>query len=257
MIQKSTKVIMFAVIAVIIVAAPISFYELSYRPDLTIMSVNNGVSDGVWYLNASASPPSRPFYFNNISSSSTFTTFAASNSSISVALRNVSGCFEPGQGFFIVYIDNFTISGNINGNIKPTSITVTQIEEARYPYAMKFMLSEGNEKAINTSKISCWYFTDWNNKFENSTNMYAGAASSNISLLNDSSSEHSLFVLSKSQKNITFRFSLSNMINMWLYPNYYTYNVTRYYLGLIVSLNGLGKTVQTQINIEIIRENVG
>ncbi|MFG1461124.1 MAG: hypothetical protein AAE987_07085 [Thermoplasmataceae archaeon] len=249
MIQKSKKLIMFAVIAVIIVAVPVSFYELSDPPNPTITSVHNQISDGVWYLNASASPPSSLFSFNNISSSSTFTS-SSLNSSISVALSNVSGCFQPGEGFFAVYIDNFTISGNINGNIRPTSITIMQTEEAQFPSVMKFMFSQGDEQAYNTTKISCWFFTDWNDKFENSTDMYDGSACSNISLLNDSAGQHTLFV---SQKNISYKFELANLINIWLYPKHNAYNVTKYYLSLIVSLNGLGKTVQTQINIEIIR----
>ena len=252
MMQKRNRMIMFAVLAVIIVAVPVSFYELSYPPNPTINSVHNGIADEVWYLNASASPPSSLFSFNNISSSSTFTSDSL-NSSISVGLSNVSGCFQPGEGFFAIYIDNFTISGNINGNIRPTSITVIQIEQAQYPSVMKFMLSQGNELAINTSKISCWYYTDWNNMFENNTNMYAGCVSSNISLFNDSAGQHTLFASQGSQKDFNYKFELSNMINIWLYPQHNGYNVTRYFLSFIVSLNGLGKTVQTQINIEIIR----
>ena len=244
--------VMFAVIAVIIVAVPISFYELSDPPNPTITSVHNGISDGVWYLNASASPLSGLFIFNNISSSSTFTS-DSSNSSISIVLSNVSGCFQPGEGFYSVYINNFTISGNIKGNIRPTSITIMQTEEAEFPSVMKFMLIAGDERAINSSKISSWYYTDWNNNFENSTNMYAGNLSCNISLLNDSAGQHALFSSQISQKDITYKFELSNMIDMWLYPQHNGHNLTRYLLTFIVSLNGLGKTVQTQINIEIIR----
>ena len=44
-----------------------------------------------------------------------------------------------------------------------------------------------------------------------------------------------------------------NRIELELYPTYHSYNVTRYFLTLIVSLNGLGKTVQSQVNVEIIR----
>jgi len=251
-IRKRNRIAIFAVITAIIVAFPVLFYELSDPPNPTINNVHNGISFGVWYLNASASPPSSLFRFNNISSSSTFTSDSL-NSSISVGLSNVSGCFQPGQGFFAFYIDNFTISGNINGNIRPTSFTVIQTEEAQYPSVMKFMLSQGNEQAFNTTKISCWFFTDWNNKFENSADMYAGSASSNISLFNDSAGQHTLFASQASQKDFNYKFELSNMINIWLYPQHNGYNVTRYFLSLIVSLNGLGKTIQTQINIEIIR----
>ena len=252
MMQKRNRMIMFAVLAVIIVAVPVSFYELSYPPNSTINSVHNGIANGVWYLNTSAGQLPSPFSFNNTYSSSTFTSDSL-NSSISVGLSNVSGCFQPGEGFFAIYIDNFTISGNINGNIRPTSFTVIQTEEAQYPSVMKFMLSQGNEQAFNTTKISCWFFTDWNNKFENSADMYAGSASSNISLFNDSAGQHTLFASQASQKDFNYKFELSNMINIWLYPQHNGYNVTRYFLSLIVSLNGLGKTIQTQINIEIIR----
>lgn len=251
MIRKRNRIAIFAVIAAIIVAFPVLFYELSDPPDPTINNVHNGISFGVWYLNASASPPSSLFRFNNISSSSTFTSDSL-NSSISIALSNVSGCFLPGQGFYSVYINNFTISGNIKGNIRPTNLTVTQIEGAQYPYAMKFMLIPGNERAINTSKISCLFFTDWNTNYENSTDTYGGVFS-NVTLLNDSTGQHSLFASQMSQKNISYKFELANVMNIWLYPKHNGYNVTKYFLTLIVSLNGLGKTVQSQVNVEIIR----
>ena len=251
MIRKRNRIAIFAVIAAIIVAFPVLFYELSDQPNPTINNVHNGISDGVWYLNASASPPSSPFRFNNISSSSTFKSDSL-NSSISIVLSNVSGCFLPGQGFYSVYINNFTISGNIKGNIRPTNLTVTQIEGAQYPYAMKFMLIPGNERAINTSKISCLFFTDWNNNYENSTDIYGGVFS-NVTLLNDSTGQHSLFASQIPQKNISYKFELSNVMNIWLYPKHNGYNVTKYFLTLIVSLNGLGKTVQSQVNVEIIR----
>ena len=251
MIRKRNRIAIFAVITAIIVAFPVLFYELSDPPNPTINNVHNGISFGVWYLNASASPPSSLFRFNNISSSSTFTSDSL-NSSISIALSNVSGCFLPGQGFYSVYINNFTISGNIKGNIRPTNLTVTQIEGAQYPYAMKFMLIPGNERAINTSKISCLFFTDWNNNYENSTDIYGGVFS-NVTLLNDSTGQHSLFISQMSQKNISYKFELANVMNIWLYPKHNGYNVTKYFLTLIVSLNGLGKTVQSQVNVEIIR----
>ena len=251
MIRKRNRIAIFAVITAIIVAFPVLFYELSDPPNPTINNVHNGISFGVWYLNASASPPSSLFRFNNISSSSTFTSDSL-NSSISIALSNVSGCFLPGQGFYSVYINNFTISGNIKGNIRPTNLTVTQIEGAQYPYAMKFMLIPGNERAINTSKISCLFFTDWNNNYENSTDIYGGVFS-NVTLLNDSTGQHSLFASQMSQKNISYKFELANVMNIWLYPKHNGYNVTKYFLTLIVSLNGLGKTVQSQVNVEIIR----
>ena len=251
MIRKRNRIAIFAVIAAIIVAFPVLFYELSDQPNPTINNVHNGISFGVWYLNASASPPSSLFRFNNISSSSTFTSDSL-NSSISIALSNVSGCFLPGQGFYSVYINNFTISGNIKGNIRPTNLTVTQIEGAQYPYAMKFMLIPGDEGAINTSKISCLFFTDWNTNYENSTDIYGGVFS-NVTLLNDSTGQHSLFASQMSQKNISYKFELANVMNIWLYPKHNGYNVTKYFLTLIVSLNGLGKTVQSQVNVEIIR----
>ena len=251
MIRKRNRIAIFAVITAIIVAFPVLFYELSDPPNPTINNVHNGISFGVWYLNASASPPSSLFRFNNISSSSTFTSDSL-NSSISIALSNVSGCFLPGQGFYSVYINNFTISGNIKGNIRPTNLTVTQIEGAQYPYAMKFMLIPGDEGAINTSKISCLFFTDWNTNYENSTDIYGGVFS-NATLLNDSTGQHSLFISQKLPKSITYKFKLSNRIELELYPTYHSYNVTRYFLTLIVSLNGLGKTVQSQVNVEIIR----
>ena len=244
--------IMFAVIGVIIVAVPISFYELSYSPDPTITSVHNGVTNDIFYLNLSYNSPHGIFY-PGITSNSTFTSSESLNSSLSVSLENSSVFYNTCGGFYQLCINNFNISGAINGNIRPTSITVTQIEGAQYPYAMKFMLIAGYERAINTSKISSWYYTDWNNNFVNSTNMYAGDLSCNISLLNDSAGQHNLFASQKSSKNVTYNFKMSNIILLELYPHYYTYNVTRYLLSFIVNLNGLGKTVQTQVNIEIIR----
>lgn len=210
------------------------------------------MTNDIFYLNLSCNSPHGIFY-PGISSNSTFTSSESLNSSLSVSLENSSVFYNTCGGFYQLCINNFNISGAINGNIRPTSITVTQIEGAQYPYAMKFMLIAGYERAINTSKISSWYYTDWNNNFVNSTNMYAGDLSCNISLLNDSAGQHNLFASQKSSKNVTYNFKMSNIILLELYPHYYTYNVTRYLLSFIVNLNGLGKTVQTQVNIEIIR----
>ena len=243
--------IMFAVLAVIIVAVPVSFYELSYPPNSTITSVHNGVANGIFYLNLSQNSPHGIFY-PGISSNSTFTSSESLNSSLSMSLENSSVFYNTCGGFYQLCISYFNISGSINGNIRPTNLTVTQIEGAQYPYAMKFMLIPGNERAINTSKISCLFFTDWNTNNENRTDIYGGVFS-NVTLLNDSTSQHSLFASQMSQKNISYKFELANVMNIWLYPKHNGYNVTKYYLSLIVSLNVLGKTVQTQINIEIIR----
>ena len=210
------------------------------------------MTNDIFYLNLSCNSPHGIFY-PGISSNSTFTSSESLNSSLSVSLENSSVFYNTCGGFYQLCINNFNISGAINGNIRPTSITVTQIEGAQYPYAMKFMLIAGYERAINKSKISSWYYTDCNNNFVNSTNMYAGDLSCNISLLNDSAGQHNLFASQKSSKNVTYNFKMSNIILLELYPHYYTYNVTRYLLSFIVNLNGLGKTVQTQVNIEIIR----
>ena len=114
------------------------------------------------------------------------------------------------------------------------------------------MLIPGDEREINTSKISCLFFTDWNNNYENSTDIYGGVFS-NVTLLNDSAGQHTLFSAQKLPKSITYTFKLSNRIELELYPTYHSYNVTSYFLSLTVSLSGPGKTVQTQVNIEIIR----
>lgn len=244
--------IMFAIIGVIIVAIPISFYELSDQQNPTITSVHNQILNDFFYINITSDSSHGTFY-PGISSTSTFTSSESLNSSLSMNIGNSSVFYNTCEGFYQLCINNFTISGNIKGNIRPTSITVMQTEETQYPYAMKFMLVPGYEQAINTSKISYWYYTDWNSNFENSTNMYVGEASCNISLLNDSAIQHTSFASQASQKYLNYKFELSNMINMWLHPQYYGHNVTRYFLSFIVSLNGFGKTIQTQINIEIIR----
>ena len=243
--------IMFAVIGVIIVAVPISFYELSYSPDPTITSVHNGVTNDIFYLNLSYNSPHGIFY-PGITSNSTFTSSESLNSSLSMSLGSSSVFYNTCGGFYQLCIKNFNISGDINGNIRPTNIALTQIEVAQYPYAMKFMLIPGDERAINTSKISCLFFTDWNNNYENSTDIYGGVFS-NVTLLNDSAGQHTLFSAQKLLKSITYTFKLSNRIELELYPTYHSYNLTSYFLSLIVSLNGLGKTIQSQINIEIIR----
>lgn len=244
--------IMFAIIGVIIVAIPISFYELSDQQNPTITSVHNQILNDFFYINITSDSSHGTFY-PGISSTSTFTSSESLNSSLSMYIGNSSVIYNTCEGFYQLCVNNFTISGNINGNIRPASITVMQAEGAQYPYAMKFMLVPGYEQAINTSKISYWYYTDWNSNFENSTNMYVGEASCNISLLNDSAIQHTLFVSQAPQKYLNYKFELSNMISIWLHPQYYGHNLTRYFLSFIVSLNGLGKTIQAQINLEIIR----
>ena len=252
MIQKSNKMIMFAVIAAIIVIIPVSFYEFSVPPGAIIVSVRNGASNDVWDIYRDNNT-STPIIFQNITSNSTFTSSNSLNSSLNLSFNCIWGYCNAVDGFFSLHINYFNISGILRGNLKPTGITVTQVDAAQIPDVIKFALVPLEEKVINTSLINGWNFYSWNTQTYNKTNTYIGASLCNVSLRNDSVTQHTLFPSLGSQKNLTYRFEVSNGISLWLFPNYEGHNATKYVLSLSVSLNGLGKEVQTQIIIDIIR----
>ncbi len=251
MIEKRSRMITFAVIAAVIVAVPISFYELSDSPYPTIVEVNNNVSKVVWYINDSTSS-TNPSYFPPLRSISTFTTSDSLNSTISLSSSVGRGSFCS-EGFFQIIICNFTIAGNISGYLKPTSITFTEIEESNVPYVMKFVVCPGDEQSNNTSVINPWNFWDYNSVLVNKTQCYVGEAACSISLLNEPVTQHGLFATQNVHNNFSYKFELINNLHLLLVPRNNGQNASNYFLSLTVTLNGLAKQVLDQINIEVIR----
>ena len=250
--KRGRLFIHFAVIAVIMLVVPVSFYEFSNLRYSGVNDVNIGITDNVWDVDRGGNCYGVAF-FPNVTSTTTFTHGGSLNSSLSLSLRNIVG-FYTSEGYCCILVNDFTISGIIHGNIRPRSIMLGQIEGAKFPYSMRFTLKPGFEKSFNTSKINCWNFTDCNYRFVNGTDFYEGWAYCNISLLNDSAGQ-ALFLSNDGQKNITYSFSLSNRILLQLFPKCYHSVITKYFLDLSISINGLGKPVQTQINIEMIRKS--
>lgn len=248
--EKRRWIVLFAIIAAIIVIVPVSLYELSDLPGAKIISVRNGTSRAKWYISPNNNTDN-DIVFQNISSNSTFTSSDQLNSSLHLSFNHVWG-FCSGD-FYTLLIDYFNISGVLRGDLKPTGITVTEVVAAQVPDVVSLGLMSLEEKATNTSLISGWNFYSWNNQAYQKTNTYVGASICNVSLRNDSATQHTLFSSYGSNKNLTYSFGLSNGISLWLFRSYDGHNVTKYVFSLSVSIDGLGKNVQTQIIVEIAR----
>jgi hypothetical protein len=251
--KKSKLMIVFAVIAVIIVAVPVSFYEFSDQTGAKILKVNNEVSNYEWHI-SSNNFSGNPIVFQNITTNSTFASNNSMNSSLSLSFSRIIG-YCSGTGFFSICIDYFNISGILRRDLRPSGITVKQTDAAQVPHVIKFGLVPFCEKAINISKIQYGNFWGCNDKTSNKTGTYTGASTCNLTLLNDSAMQNTIFSSHGTDKNSSYSFELSNSIHLRLWQSYNGDNVTNYAFSLMISLNGLGKKIQTQINIEMIRKS--
>ncbi|MCL4451419.1 MAG: hypothetical protein M1327_02175 [Candidatus Thermoplasmatota archaeon] len=125
MIQKRTMII-FAVIAVIIVASPVSFYLLTNKdpvPEVPI-GVSNSIVDYSWLTNFTASTNTdRAPIISNISALSNISEQGYSNSRLDISVSALS-IYCPGDQFMVIAFLNF--SGELAPNLKATGVRIIQ-----------------------------------------------------------------------------------------------------------------------------------
>ena len=242
MIQKSKKLIMFAVIAVIIVAVPISFTYLYLNQQPTDMVAYNGSTSYVWNINC-AYPSSNNEICNILTRNITVTSWIDQpgyrNSSITMALikspppETVSyyqqGQYDTQFGFALV------ISGNFSYNIRPTALIFSQ----RDVY----------NGTIAGGVLGCFAQSD---NMSNVPNYSSGSPPEYCTIHDPSLSTPVLFEnTSKVQKNGTFHFAL------YLYLPFKTLNgpfMLEKYLQSFISVSLIGTPVPVNLTMEITAE---
>ncbi|MFG1416058.1 MAG: hypothetical protein AAE986_07875 [Thermoplasmataceae archaeon] len=133
MIQKSKKIIMFAVIATVMVAVPISFTYLYFSPQSPEMVAFNGSTSYVWNVNCDYPTPNNSIstiLTHNITVSSWIDQPGYRNSSITMVLRNspvpLTVSFYCPAESDTQFVYDLIISGNLSSNIRAPSLTFCQ-----------------------------------------------------------------------------------------------------------------------------------
>lgn len=132
--KKSNKMIMFAVIAVIIVAVPISFTYFKAQP--TDMVAYNGSTSYVWNLNCDYPTPNYSIctkLAHNITVTSWVDQPGYRNSSITINLfgsphAETLSLYCPSEGESTIMSYLIIISGNFSSNIRVPSLTFCQMD---------------------------------------------------------------------------------------------------------------------------------
>ena len=125
MIQKRNKIIMFAVIAVIIVAVPISFYELSPQPEPTISVVNDYTHyqwDANFYNHANETCPIFSPYFN---ASAVINETGYQNTTLLISIHGFE-CYLATEGQVPYFGLILNVSGSLPSNLQPKSLVISQ-----------------------------------------------------------------------------------------------------------------------------------
>ena len=264
MIQKRNSIIIFAVIAVIIVAVPITLYEGKFHYNLTPVNVNSGSSDAsyTWKCN-----------FNNSSgiwliAPVLYTTSIISdnghpNSSFSFSLWTTSG-YQSSFGPSVEYVFFLLFSGNFTSNLHPSSISVTTngtvppqaINISQWFFRNNFPNPEYcKDWAKLTLKGTSLCIFEKNDTFGNVT--FTGSSPSRSSYLYCCSifnltNDYALTNDTGLGKNTTYHFSfITEVYYMVFHPilisPFYLYQP--YTVHFMVSLKGLSKPVTNQITM--------
>ena len=125
MIQKRNKIIMFAVIAVIIVASPISFYELSSQPEPTISVVNDYTHyqwDANFYNHANETCPLFSQYVN---ASAVINETGYQNTTLLISIHGYE-CYQSTEGQRPWFGLILNVSGSLPSNLHPKSLVISQ-----------------------------------------------------------------------------------------------------------------------------------
>ena len=126
MIQKKSKLmIVFAVIAVIIVAVPVSFYELSSQPEPTISVVNDYTHyqwDANFYNHANETCPLFSQYVN---ASAVINETGYQNTTLLISIHGYE-CYQSTEGQRPWFGLILNVSGSLPSNLHPKSLVISQ-----------------------------------------------------------------------------------------------------------------------------------
>jgi len=123
--KKSKLMIVFAVIAVIIVAVPVSFYELSSQPEPTISVVDDYTHyqwDANFYNHANETCPLFSPYFN---ASSVINETGYQNTTLLISIHGYE-CYQSTEGQRPWFGLILNVSGSLPSNLHPKSLVISQ-----------------------------------------------------------------------------------------------------------------------------------
>jgi hypothetical protein len=245
MIQKRTMII-FAVIAVIIVASPVSFYFLTNKdpvPEVPI-GVSNSIVDYSWLTNFTATTNTECApTISNISALSNISEQGYSNSHLDISV-SASSVYCPGDYFTVIAFLNF--SAELAPNLKASGLKIVQnsslyLNENETVYTWLRYWGRGTDSnvTINTSMLG---------KLNHSTGRGGTCLSSsyddNVGLLNQTYSQN------KSASDNHFSGILSFAFFLWPWnPISVPFHFT-----ISALLEGLSKPVLASVEINMIDE---
>jgi hypothetical protein len=123
--KNRTLMVFFAVIAVIIVAVPISFYELSSRPEPTI-SVVNDYSHYQWKANFyNHANETCPLFSAYVNSSAVINETGYPNTTILLSIHGYE-CYLATEGQVPWFGLIMNISGSLPSNLHPKTLVISQ-----------------------------------------------------------------------------------------------------------------------------------
>lgn len=256
--------IIFAVIAVIIVAVPIALYEGQIIYNLPPVTVNSSLSDAsyTWKYNFTSNhqPIAPVLNTTNIISDNGHV-----NSSFSFSLWTCSQ-YNSAAGPSVENMFLLLISGNFTSNLHPSSISVTTNETvspqvinlSRWLYRQNFPTPEYSKDWANVTipGSSLCIFVK-NDSYGNVT--FTGSSPSKFSYLRCNSTLNLTndFKLTNDTglgKNTTYHFSFLTQVNYHVFNTilispFYLYQP--YTVHFIVSLKGLSKPVTDRISMTL------
>ena len=267
MIQKRKSMIIFAVIAVIIVAIPITLYEGQILYNFTPVNVNSGSSDASYSWIHSFTPPANYNYTYCCLAPVLNTTSIISdnghlNSSFSFSLWTDS-LFNRLLGPSVRYDFCLLISGNFTSNLHPSSISVTTngtMPSKALNLSMWFGRANfpspkySKDWAKVTLTSSPLYNFEKNDTYGNVT--FTGPSPSSWYLQDDPilnlTNDYALTNDTGLGKNTAYHFSFLTEVSYTIYhpiliSPFYLYQP--YTVHFMVSLKGLSKPVTNQITM--------
>jgi hypothetical protein len=246
MMRKGSKMIMFAVIAAIIVASPISFYFLTNKdpvPEVPI-SVSNSIINYSWLTNFTATTNTALApHISNISAVSNVSEQGYSKSHFVISV-SASSIYCPGNYFFVNAYLNF--SGELAPNLQATGLKIIQnsslylnSNETLYRWFRYYGLGTDSNLTINTSMPGKLYYSSGSGGARlNSSD------SNNVGLLNQSYSQNKSAPYNHFSGTLSFGF--------WLRPWYPLSKPFDFTISAL--LEGLSKPVLASVEINMINE---
>lgn len=250
--KKSNRMIMFAVIAVIIVAVPLIIYnDIASRP--VPLTATDGFSSYLWegdftYKNCNFSHVSGPYWLPSISSVTHISTKGYANSSFYLRLTGFEVVFiiGPCVSFWL------SIGGNLTPNLHPKDLVISESitayskglpfnTEGTLGDCAHFIISPGVLKLSNISCIpkptSDSYINDIG------TASWAFAFQNDSGLSGSTMYHFGLFPVTPSYSNISIRMLINHY---YFYPQ--SYNIS-YHACFTALLTGLSEPVYAQVEL--------